>query len=155
MIGGTRIDYWRNTLRERAFIGGAAKAGPVNSFGMVQLWNPTDSGFILICNKITHVSDALVTNAHTLRFHNAALSGAESQGNKYLNGAAGVGLVKSGDSVMVGTLMFEFRAPPGVERRLLDHSDPIIIPEGLGLILTINSDTAINSTIFEWIEVPV
>jgi len=152
-IGGSRVDDFRNTLAGRAYIGGAEKSGPVNS-PVIQLWNPAASGFNLVLNRITTVSDAPVTALYKMGYHNAAMSGAESQANKYLGGAAGVGLVKSQDTGFIGTAMFTYNSPPGVEHVLLANSDPIWIPEGLGEFIYLYSAANKLSVIFEWIEVP-
>lgn len=156
MIGGKRIDYFRDTLIGRAYIGGAVKVGPINSTS-IQLWNPADSGFFLILNKLNSISEAAATVTYTLRYHTVALTGAENQANKYLGGAAGVGLVKSQDLTMagVGTLIQEFGAPPGIERNFLENSDPMIIGEGLGITITCLNSSAHLSVIFEWIEVAI
>lgn len=151
MIGGTRVDYWRETLIKRAFMGGGTQNGAVGTFSAIQLWNPADSGKTLICDTITvGVPEAI---RFALRHHNAVLTGVGGEGNKYLAEAVPVGEIHTQSGVAFGTDITPYRISAGKLTHTIKFLHPIIIGEGLGLIVQLYIANIDCTGTFEWIEV--
>ena len=150
MISGTRIDYWRNSLIKRTFIGGwestVSGGNPMN----VELWNPAASGKLLICNRV----NVWCSGASKLRIshHNAAYANSGSQGNKYLGQAAGVGLIKYAGAALPATPIADNYIPATVNIPI-EFVEPFIIPAGIGLVFSCVTTDLSLSVLFQWIEV--
>ena len=152
MIGGTRVDYFRDTLVKRAFIGSAEFTAVAGQHSMVQLWNPAQSGKLLIC----HHADVTVSASTFIyiNHHNAALIGAPPVGNKYLGEAVGVGVTHNESLGAIPGTNIAYQYPrTNFDLISLFNRDPIIIPEGLGIVIAaVTVNLSIQAT-FEWIEV--
>lgn len=146
-------DSWfYDTSQLNAYIGGYVAVNGLQVTNCIQLWNPAASGFNLICDNVSIFSDAAATVTYRLNHHNAALTGAGTQGNKWLTEADGVGLV----------LFQELAAAPGAEilrfncnvltERKLDLQHPIIIDPGTGLVVGCQVANCRLSVVFNWIE---
>lgn len=150
MIGGTRVDYWRDTLIKRAFVGGGSASGGVATYAGVQLWNPAASGKLLICER-AFVTIAAPASVH-IRNDFATLASNGVEGNKYLNEAAPAGQVKFASVAIQGAAIGFIQLLAGDLSKTFRFQHPFIIPEGRGLnffIDLLNTRMTVN---FEWIE---
>jgi len=149
--------WYYDSLQKKAFIGGGEISGTSMFYASVQLWNPAASGKNLICEKVHISEDIAAAQIVTIRHHNAAITTAASQGNKYLNEAAGVGLVKKhATDTLLGTEIAQLKLKPGNGLCPGVLKSPIIIGPGLGLLLQYLTlvDGQILSVMFEWTEIP-
>lgn len=156
MIGGTRVDYWKNTLTKRAFIQGANSLAQVGNYSHVQLWNPAASGKLLIVTHINIIVNPTAVLFITIRSHNAALGVLTQGSNKYLSEADGVGATCGvNNAAQFGTQRSYFRNATGATIFKMPSLDthPLIIAEGLGLILVTDLLNNELNALFEWIEV--
>lgn len=150
MISGTRVDFWRNTLVKRAFIGGASETGGAGTFALIELFNVAESGVLLICDQI-HISVGAACVVE-LRDFDATLTTAGDEGNKYLGEAAPLGQIKHFPAALPGDLIATFDMAAGRLSQLLTFVQPFIIPEGRALVVAAHLVETKCTANFEWIE---
>ena len=150
MIGGNRVDYWRDTLIKRAFITGTSQTAVAAQNSHIQLWNPAASGKLLIVEKIGFKIQTAGT-VYLAYYATTLATLAASQGNKYLGEADGVGLIKRATNA--GALGTTISRLYYVTEQEFVFERPIIIGEEMGLvILNLTVDEYLKAY-FEWIEV--
>jgi len=151
MIGGTRVDYWRDALIKRAFVGGGECVAVAGQQSAVQLWNPAASGKLLIVNRIRANMD--VAGTMYLAYYATALSASlTSKGNKYLGEATSIGLIRyEANAGVLGTIIDRIYLPAtSMFMEIFDVN--IIIGEGMGLSVTHLTANRRITADFEWIE---
>ncbi len=156
MIGGSRVDFWHNTYRDIAFMGGHHVAAVAGQFSHVGLWNTAASGYHLICSRAvgsvpsTQEIEMLgfgtsfgIPAVRPSKFNQAAGATPSNGFIENTNNVAGLGDFSYGLVYVVGGMAFEF----------IKH-DPIILEEDEGLIIRCNTVNIALTGLFEWIEVP-
>lgn len=152
MLNGSRIDFFRDTLKARAFVGGYS-FDPTN-YAHIQLWNPADSGKGLIVSCAIGSIFTATGCVIRLHSHNAALTNAaNTEANKYIGGAAPVGEIRYQDNTpYLGTHISDILWGVANIGSFI-NSDPIYLPEGFGIhLLEISAGHPLTAH-FEWIEV--
>lgn len=155
MMGGTRVDYWRDTIIERGFHGSGQQIGVAGEYPGVQLWNPAASGKILIVDRITSHSNA--AKSHRMYYDNAALSTAAYEVSKHFDAA----LAASGGQVFKDSLAVIANYGTRVSSDIINNDfikwvegkAPFMIDPGYGLSIVCSDLETSLRIIFEWIEV--
>ena len=143
--------WYYDSLQKKAFIGGYGLTGGIDR-NMIQLWNPSASGKLLVCDAISISNTNAGVKTFLLHHHNAALPSAGSQGNKYLAEAAGAGLIKHAHLAALGTEYCRYGLAEGEESQI-PLKKPFIIGQGLGLIVLPLLDSDSLAVRFEWAEI--
>ena len=158
MIGGNTkavdVSQYLDTLKLKSFMGAAVAGASAGNRSMTQLWNPAASGKLLICsNAFIFVNQATSTNV-VIAHHNAALTTAGLQGNKYLAGAAPVGQCRQQNpAALLGTSIVDYRII-GNDHDI--HFFPnVIVPEGLGLCISYAGVEMQFIVMYQWTEIDV
>jgi len=149
MISETRVDYWRDSLVKRAFIGGASSPGTGNP-AAIQLWNPAASGKILICNRAVFMTE--LADLIYIKYYPTVFSSTGHRGNKYLGEAQPVGLIKYQSGAALGSTIGYLQTTAGNMMKTFRFHDPILIPEDMGLCFIMNTTGHRATVNFEWIE---
>lgn len=153
---GTRVDFFRNSLIERAFLQGVHTAAVAGNNSHVQLWNPAASGKLLILTHIDIIVNPAAVLFVSIRLYNAALGALTQGSNKYLGEPDGVGATCGVNNVgQLGVAMAFFRNDTGATIFKMPSLDthPFVIPEGMGLVLVTDLVNSELNALFEWIEV--
>lgn len=158
MIGGKRTDFFKNSLIKRTFIQGVNTLALAANNSHVQLWNPAASGKILIVTHIDVIINPAAVLFVSMRSHNAALGALTQGSNHYLGEADGVGATCGVNNVgQLGVLRAYFRNDTGatIYKMPIMSDCPLIIPEGLGLVLVTDLINSELSALFHWMELDI
>lgn len=125
-----------------AFFGGTSAAAAAGFYSAVQLWNPAGSGKELIVSKAI-IGCSLDATGY-IRASNVALTNDGSAfGSKYLGGAGTVAkfMRSSAEATIPGSPLIIVMTKAGVSE-WVEFREPVIIPQGYGLITVMNSVNA-------------
>lgn len=153
MIGGTRVNFWENTLIERAFIGAGGADAVADQYAGVQLWNPANSEILIICRRIS-VWNPTGRNVN-LYYDTNALTDAGVESNKRVGAGMTANVAQiltqeKANLVNYGTAMTNSLKADCVNELLL--YEPIIIDAGYGVICVNNTINETFKVQFEWLE---
>lgn len=141
------------TERRQCFLGGCNKTAVGAQYSHIQLWNPDQSGVLLVCHY-AQAQIATAGNNVSIRHNAVALASAGEQGNKYLGGAAPNGLVlMESNGVLQGTSMGQKTLITNHQQGDFVHRYPIVIPQNKGLVLACTTADIAFRAYFEWVEI--
>ena len=156
MIGGTRVDRWRNTLLDNAYHGSGQQVAVAAEFAGIQLWCLAAATHWVYVHRISSVSAN--AKSHRLYYDTTMLPTDEYEFSKLLDGAPSnrSGQVKKDSKGTVANYGIRLSADVLCTTILewLDGQEGIMLTPGHGITVVSEVNTPIR-VIFEWIELAV
>ncbi|MDH5354846.1 MAG: hypothetical protein OEY09_10425 [Gammaproteobacteria bacterium] len=144
-------DYYHRPNNQRHFIGSDRNTTPAAS-PRLQIWNPAGSG-VSLAVKALHVAMAAIGSAY-LASHNAAYTSVDPStmyGNKYLAGPSSKGVLWQDEGAFITSDLRERRIPVADTYFSMIDGEPIIVPEGQGLVTYVSGIIG-TRVVYEWEE---
>lgn len=158
----TTLPFMKRTLVQQSFHAGGLSGALALNTSHVQLFNPIASNLLIVVQSI-RITTAIGNGGVVLSEHGTALTNLDRNGrNKFIGAAPAIGEVRNQQQVApLGTIIMALERDDaqGLTGAPIDlifdaNEDPMIIPEGNGILVrTLTLDEQIRAY-FQWVEVP-